>query len=246
MSNLWVLKSESIATATFASGLKYLYAAFNHLGLIRSAQHEYNYTKPELRYALRMRPLLSISIPEIPPYEEFAAHSAPTSLLLASSPNDKNEKNGEARMKSLKLQAMQLLDLAETDIRNAKVGWDEISKLPADVALVQTQPQSQSQAKAKAQAGSCEQWWRDGVKDILRSVIKAGIVTANAKKTLSKIDEEDCDNNAFLNKVRSKFKIVVDLSNAGGEDGKGGSSTKKKGKGRGYHAWWIVPDLVTL
>lgn len=185
---------QAYATQSFANGLSSLYSFLAHVGLLRGPYSESPYGSPQLRYALRMRPFLALSLPEVPTYDQFIA-----SVSLRPDP--------KASQAKVAAQAMSILNIAERAFKSARKDWDTICKTSAEVASCQ----------------GCEEWWRAGVKDVLRSAIMAGIAVATAKKAL----------NATSNVADIKKKLTIDTA---GEEG----------KGRGYHAWWIIPKISAV
>lgn len=191
---------QAYATQSFANGLSSLYSFLAHLGALNLPYSDSPYGTPQLRYALRMRPFLAISLPEVPSYEHFLASVAPR-------PDPK------ASAAKVAAQAMSMLNAAERAFKTARRDWEAIGKTSAEMARCQ----------------GCEGWWRAGVKDVLRSVIVAGIAVAAAKKALN--------SGGSMGEVRERINVSV----GGGEDAGEG-----RGKGKGYHAWWVVPEISVV
>ena len=187
---------QAYATQSFANGLSSLYSFLAHLGLLKSPYSESPYGSPQLRYTLRMRPFLAISLPEVPSYDQFIA-----SVSLRPDP--------KASQAKIAAQAMSILNVADRAFKSARKDWEAVSKTGAEIARCQ----------------GCEEWWRAGVKDILRSVIMASIAVATAKKALNSM--------VGVAEVKEKLKFKV-------------REESGKGKAREYHAWWIVPDISVV
>jgi len=105
-----------------------------------------------------MRPFLPISLPAVPSRVDFEVG---TNMPL-SSPARKKTAN------VIKTESLAFLDTAELSVRAARADWDAVSKYRAEAA----------------QCRGCEKEWRAKIKDILRSVIAAGIATATVKKVV--------------------------------------------------------------
>ena len=113
-----------------------------------------------------MRPFISISLPEVPSYQQFAA-------LISLRTPDKNGMHG-SKAKSptqseINQQAAQMLELAEQSLKAARREWEAVSKANAETARCR----------------GCEDWWRTAVKNVIRACINANIVVSTAKKALA-------------------------------------------------------------
>ena len=177
---------EASATRSFADGLSCLFSFLSHLGLIPAPYHALRYSTPAQRYALRMRPFMSMSLPETPSYEEFA------SLVSLRSPEatSADGSNGTVPQVEIHLQAQSILGLAEQTLKVARKEWEAVSKTPAETARCM----------------GCEQWWRTSVKNVLRSCITANIMVATAKKTFA---------NAGAKPAGNLLKVEIEESGKG-------------------------------
>lgn len=106
----------------------------------------------------------------------------------------------DALSKTSNERALSILDSADQALRVAKKDWEAISKAKAEVA----------------RCVGCEDWWRTGVKDVLRACIAANIAVATARKAVT---------NAGTRSVKDVLKAEMVES------------------GKGYHAWWIIPRI---
>ena len=185
---------QAYAMQSLANGLSSLYSFLSHVGLMTASYREMPYSTPQLRYTLRMRPFLAISLPEVPSYDQFIS-----SVSLRP--------DAKASAAKVAAQAMSILNVAERAFKGARKDWEAISKTSAELARCQ----------------GCEEWWRAGVKDVLRSVIMSSIAVANAKKALNSVSN--------VADIKAKLKVRI------------GAEDAAKGKGKGYHAWWIVPEI---
>lgn len=108
-----------------------------------------------------MRPFLSLSLPEVPSYEELSfliliPSSESTRSGVGASEDDPHE------------QALSMLDVAERAIKRARREWDALSKLSAEAGRCQ----------------GCEEWWKSSIRDILRASIAGSIAVATTRKGL--------------------------------------------------------------
>ncbi len=153
--------------------------------------HGLPYSTPALRYALRMRPFLPLSLPEVPSYPDFI------SVISFGTAETQDSANFG---KPSSERALSILDAADQALRVAKKDWEAISKAKAEVA----------------RCVGCEDWWRTGVKNVLRACIAGNIAIATARKAVT---------NAGTRRVKDVLKAeMVEC-------------------GKGYHAWWIIPRI---
>lgn len=139
-----------------------------------------------------MRPFLAISLPEVPSYPEFAS-------LVSLRASNKHEV-APATQGEINKQASQMLELADQALRAARKEWEAVSKVNAEAA----------------RCVGCEDWWRLGVKNVLRACITASIMVSTSKKIM-----------ATAGSKNAKDILKVELAESG----------------KGYHPWWIVPKI---
>ncbi|MCJ1249982.1 hypothetical protein MMC30_007208 [Trapelia coarctata] len=147
---------EASATKSLADALSCLYISLNHLGLV--ATNPSPYSTPEFRYSLRMKPFNAISIPPIPSYQHYTSEVSPFSDLPPDPPLAIEEANAE-RLQSL-------LESADLATKIARKEWEAVGKASVE----------------SARCHGCEKEWREGQKNVLRSVIALGIAVAAVKK----------------------------------------------------------------
>ncbi|KAI4239402.1 MAG: hypothetical protein LQ349_000423 [Xanthoria aureola] len=152
---LEVTLTEASATQWFAIALSKLYTALSHFRLLPSRPQRLPYSTSELRHALRMRPFMQLSIPEVPSYSELAAATSTTFGV---------EKSEGAS--STEGQALSILEIADEASRVGRKEWEALSKFGAQAA----------------RCVNCEEWWRKSVKDVIRACIICSIAIATAKK----------------------------------------------------------------
>lgn len=109
-----------------------------------------------------MRPFLSLSLPDVPSYEEFSSL-----VLLQTSASREASENaaGNARRE----QALSILDVAEQAMKMARREWEAISKQSAEAARCQ----------------GCEDWWKSSIRDVIRACIAGNIAVATTRKGLA-------------------------------------------------------------
>lgn len=105
-----------------------------------------------------MQPFLPISIPAVPSHEEF------TSLVEPFYEETPSTSSAERSLNTKRLHS--LLDSADLATKIARKEWDAVSKSSAETARCR----------------GCEREWRAKQKDVLRSVIAAGIAIAAVKE----------------------------------------------------------------
>lgn len=124
------------------------------------------YSTPSVRYSLRMRPFLSMSLPEVPSFHEFVT------LVSLRQPEQKNANNASSFLTSqidIKEQAFSILEVTDQALKIARKEWEATSKAKPETA----------------RCVGCEDWWRSSVKNVLRSCITANIMVSTAKKALA-------------------------------------------------------------
>ncbi|KAL9047417.1 MAG: hypothetical protein Q9214_000008 [Letrouitia sp. 1 TL-2023] len=148
------------AVQSFARGLCCLYVFLGQVGALSTRGRTAPYGKPEHRYSLRMRPFLQLSLPEVPPYADYAS-------LIAFPPAPAIRPGDQE-------QAPSNLVLAEQAMKVARREWDAISKLSA----------------ATARCVTCEDWWEGSVKDVVRACIACSVAIATVKRGLANAEAE--------------------------------------------------------
>ena len=154
---------EASATQSFADGLSCLFSFLAHLDLVPAPYHALPYSTPSQRYALRMRPFLFLSLPEVPSYPEFASL---VSLRKDGGMSTNDPKPTSSTQAETTAQAISILDIADQALKVARKEWEAVSKAKAETA----------------RCVPCEDWWRASVKNVLRATITANIMTTIAKK----------------------------------------------------------------
>ena len=145
-----------------------LYALLSHMSILPNPYGPFPYSSASLRYALRMRPFTSLSIPEVPSYTEFEA------LAFLPAHNEGIEADERPSAQSLResnSKAKTLVKNAGVALKNARKEWDTVSK----------------SSSGKTGTTQCEEWWRADVKNVQRACIAANIALETAKKAVNNL-----------------------------------------------------------
>ncbi|KAL9106515.1 MAG: hypothetical protein Q9187_008551, partial [Circinaria calcarea] len=151
---------ETSGIQSFADALSCLYTSLSYLSLLPAYPHP-PYSTPSLRHSLRMRPFLPISLPTVPTYPEFASLISPFPPDLSNlsnpslPPNSTNPKLDTSTLNTLLLSA-------EHALKSARKEFEEVSKASAETA----------------RCVGVEKEWREGVRNVLRSIIAGSIAVA--------------------------------------------------------------------
>lgn len=122
-----------------------------------------------------MRPFLSVSLPEVPSYPEFASRMT----LHTSERVGGNHSQQKALEKNdIRDQAYSILEFADQALKVARKDWEAISKAKA----------------VTSQCVGCEDWWRTSVKNILRACIMANIMITTSRQAMSNAASKDAGN----------------------------------------------------
>lgn len=149
------------ATEAFAGALHALFVLLFRLRLI--AKPVRPYSSDEMRYELRMKPLLQLALPEIVPYEDFKRESA--------ADDESNEELLERAMNTIS-RARRLWE----QVLSGKWQMDPLSKPPKDLGV--------DTDIALSGSTTIEGEWTKGIKDTLRACIGTSIaLTALRKNT---------------------------------------------------------------
>ncbi|KAL9040205.1 MAG: hypothetical protein Q9180_002050 [Flavoplaca navasiana] len=147
--------TEASATQWFAISLSKLYTVLLQFNLLPSRPEPLPYSTAELRHALRLRPFMQLSIPEVPSYAELTAATSNVSGI------NKHEGGLPAEKQSLPV-----LDMADEASKVARKEWEALSKMDVQAA----------------RCVDCEDWWRKSVKNVIRACIICSIAISTMKK----------------------------------------------------------------
>ncbi|KAK3392260.1 Mak10 subunit, NatC N-terminal acetyltransferase-domain-containing protein [Sordaria brevicollis] len=96
---------DAAITWEFADTVSVIYTLLSRLGLIKPPPRPYGTDKD--RYEVRMKPFKSISVPEVPSFETWKAHSTGTSIMPEhSGPSETEEEETSEQLLSFALQAV--------------------------------------------------------------------------------------------------------------------------------------------
>ncbi|KAL8950532.1 MAG: hypothetical protein Q9222_003442 [Ikaeria aurantiellina] len=180
---------EASATQCFATSLSKLYTILLFSDIVTNRPQPLPYSSFELRHALRMRPFLQLSIPELPSHAELKAATSITTADTATNDTSSTEQS-----------LLTTLEFAEKAAKAARKEWEALSKLDAETA----------------RCVSCEEWWRDSMKNMVRACIACNIALVTVRKGVQK----------------AKGKPLGEVLRA-----------EMPESGKGYHDFWIVPKL---
>ena len=113
-----------------------------------------------------MRPFLSVSLPEVPSYPDFASRVSLHTPGTAAEDRSHQTTLGKNEAKD---QASSILDFADQALRTARKDWEAISRAKAETA----------------RCVGCEDWWTISVKNVVRACITSNIMIATLKKAMS-------------------------------------------------------------
>ncbi|KAL8899329.1 MAG: hypothetical protein Q9192_001623 [Flavoplaca navasiana] len=147
--------TEASATQWFAISLSKLYTVLLHFNLLPSRPQPLPYSTAELRHALRLRPFMQLSIPEVLSYAELTAATSNVSGI--------NKRDGGLPAEK---QSLPVLDMADEASKVARKEWEALGKMDAQAA----------------RCVDCEDWWRKSVKNIIRACIICSIAISTMKK----------------------------------------------------------------
>lgn len=149
-------RTQLIATETFSLALHALYAFLDRRGLLPHAASADAYSSPRLRYELRMKPLIPITLPEIVSYDVY---------------------EGEATLKGETDAAV--LARSRAAIDEAKKAWEAV------LAQGPFLPPIEEGILPGVTRPAIEADWQKNVKDSLRACIGASIAIQTVSKVLN-------------------------------------------------------------
>ena len=133
------------------------------------------YSSPSMRYNLRMRPFLSISLPQVPSFPEFTSL---VSLPILDGSQAQSININSSNSQDPGGQAHSILDVADQALNIARKEWEAVSKSKPEIA----------------RCVECEDWWRPSIKNVLRSCIATSIMVASVKKATANIEAREMHN----------------------------------------------------
>lgn len=165
LKNLLRIYTQLRATETFSRALHMLHALLLRHKAIKKPRRPYS--SDQLRYELRMKPFLSLSVPEAIVFEVFQAES---SLV------DQSDE--------------QVLEEAENSIAEARRFWDEVLRHGWSAKLSEPTELDRSSTSVKIEARkgatTIEAEWIKSTKNVIRACIATSIAIAILKKRMDK------------------------------------------------------------
>lgn len=149
------LTTHLIAIDAFAIALHALYVLLARHDLLPTASSAQAYSSEALRYELRMKPFIPITLPELVPYSEYRREAA------LEGDNDAT-----------------VLDRATGAISEARKSWEAI--LANGAFISPNEPQASKVSKATA----IEDDWKKDIKDTMRACIGASIGIETIRKAM--------------------------------------------------------------
>lgn len=146
-----------IATETFSLGLQALYVFLERYGVLPHAASKSAYSNCRLRYELRMKPFLPISLPELVSYDQYEENATL-----------KDQTDSE------------LLKRASRTIADARKAWEAVLAQGAFVAKT-TATQAPNSGEIVGRS-AIESDWQRNIKDSLRACIGASIAVQTVTK----------------------------------------------------------------
>jgi hypothetical protein len=158
------LLAEAEGTASLSLALAQFYIILLYLGLLPIPKRPFS--TEELRYELRMKPFLSLQPPEVPPFEDFKAHTQPYGPYTSPSPTFHVESRDSHS---------ELWTEIDASLKNAKEAFAEYKKLGARAAKTE----------------GVEKAWAKDVQSALASCIALGVAVAGVKDAVMKRGDKD-------------------------------------------------------
>jgi N-alpha-acetyltransferase 35, NatC auxiliary subunit len=174
------------ATESLASSLHLVYTILARRGHLSNVSRPY--ASDQLRYELRMRPFLHLSIPEPPDFEEF---QIATSLQ--------------------QLTDHEILVEAQRAATQAKTAWEDVLKQTWNCQVMKGQDPKSTNSETQHTPAACieEQWGKD-VKNVVKACIGTSISIAMLRRILEESNRKD-----FTNPIPGK---LVELPEPGDKD----------------------------
>jgi N-alpha-acetyltransferase 35, NatC auxiliary subunit len=209
--------STLLATEAFALALHALYTLLLRRNLIRSASAASPYSNDRLRYELRTKPFIAITLPEPVPYEAFAHEAS-----LASD-ND-----------------AAVLERATAAVAEARKAWEAIL---ARGPFLPSPDVGNKHAPGAAAAGAGTTTaivddWRQDVKNTLRSCIATSIAIGSIRKAF------EAQTNIGVSGQPASATSSVRMGDQGTPTLPLKTKIPDVGSAARWHDWWVVPRLT--
>lgn len=207
-----------IAVESLSRGLQALFVFLDRHGVLPHAAAQSAYSSARLRYELRMKPFLHISLPELVSFEQY-------------------EENATLKGHTDE----EILRQASRMISDARKAWEAILAQGAFAPVLATQrtttlllQQSRPETKKEAmRRPAVESDWQRDTKNSLRACIGASIAIQIATKVLNKMKLQ-LSSVSRTEKKAGKFSLPVTVE------------IPEVGSAARYHDWWAVPKLSEI
>ena len=156
------LAAEASGIAALSLALARFYMVAAYCGLLPVPKRPFS--SESLRYELRMKPFLAVQPPEVPPFEDFKAHTQPYGPYDAPDPGF---------VADLRNERSELWAEVDGNVRAAKEAFSELKRLGTGAA--------KSQGVEKA--------WGKEVQSLLASCVALGVASAGIKDAVRKAGE---------------------------------------------------------
>lgn len=158
------LMAEAEGIAALSLALARFYIVLLYLGLLAIPKRPFS--TEELRYELRMKPFLTLQPPEVPPFEDFKAHTQPYGPHASPTPQFSTDvRDTDSEM---------WREIADS-LKVAKEAFTALKKLGAKAA----------------KAEGVEKAWNKDVQSALASCVAAGVAVAGVKDAVGRRVEGD-------------------------------------------------------
>jgi hypothetical protein len=158
------LLAEAEGIASLSLALARFYIVLLYLGLLPIPKRPFS--TEELRYELRMKPFLSLQPPEVPPYEDFKAHTQPYGTYTAPDASFATD---------LHAADSELWTEVEGNLKAARDAFAELKRLGAGAARAQ----------------GVEKAWAKDVQSQLASCIALGVAVASIKARVAEMERDE-------------------------------------------------------
>ncbi|KAG5295998.1 amino-acid N-acetyltransferase subunit Mak10 [Histoplasma capsulatum G186AR] len=259
LSLLHRLTTELVAIDAFAIALHALYVLLSRYQLLQSTyiasstpstqthpqRQRPSYSSDHLRYELRMKPFLTISLPELVPFDAFEQESG----LVGVSDADVLERASRAIAEAKRGVERCLMAGASLEVESNQAGSadgdgrdvpDEVpdekerKRQPAkmDGKGKSAKPEPEPEPDPEPRPRLLQDDWTGDMKDSLRACIGASIAIGTVKKAISASAPAGASNPDGDENHRPKLNLSVDIPPVGS-------------KGR-WHDWWAVPRVTEV
>ncbi|KAH6642587.1 amino-acid N-acetyltransferas-like protein subunit Mak10 [Boeremia exigua] len=153
------LAAEATGTAALSLALARFYTIAGYCGLLPTPARPFS--SESLRYELRMKPFLAVQPSEVPPFEDFHAHTQPYGAYAAPDPGFAMD---------LRNEGSELWAEVDGNVRAAREAFVELKRLGAGAA----------------RCAGVERVWSSEVQSLLASCVALGVAAAGVKDAVRK------------------------------------------------------------